>query len=140
MAIALRSDASVSEPRTDGERAAGHPDDALRDLAQAGHEALENDYPEPSALARGHAERLLRAMHRILPHRYEIYPTMDGEIALDAFSGNGRSVIVLCETDGGAACLVNIEGMQRSEHYEDAGSLPNSFLRQALGELARYLD
>ena len=129
----LRELKSVAEPSTQYFAVALQH---LATVARAAHE----DYPEPSALACGHAERLLRAMYQILPCRYEIYPTMDGEIALDAFTGNGRSVIVLCESDGGASCLVNMKGHQRSEHLEDAARLPNRFLRQALAELARHLD
>ena len=134
VAIAIQSTPSVAEPST------RHLAVALRHLAAVARVARDEDYPEPSALARDHAERLLRAMYQILPCRYEIYPTMDGEIALDAFSRNGRSVIVLCESDGGASCLVNMKGHQHSEHLEDAARLPNRFLRQALAELARHLD
>ena len=53
--------------------------DALHDLDEATAEAREQNLPAPSAAALTNARRLLRAMYRISPRRYEIYPTPDDE-------------------------------------------------------------
>ena len=68
--------------------------DALYDLQEAKDEALEEGFPVPSEMALENAERLLREMYLISPRRFEVYPTPDGEIAIDAPGGHGRSVFV----------------------------------------------
>lgn len=83
---------------------------ALRDLEEALDEAAEEDFPTPQEAAFDNARRLLRAMYAISPRRFEVYPTPDGEIAIDAPDGRGSSVLLLCDSDGGALCLVNMKG------------------------------
>ena len=108
---------------------------ALRDLDAAEGEALEEGFPIPSRMARENARRLLQAMHRISGHRLEVYPTPDGEVAIDAPGGPGRSVLLLCDSEGGALCLVNMIGKHRRARYADSNGLPDGFLREALAEL-----
>ncbi len=106
---------------------------ALRDLEGARDEAREEGFSAPSDAALGNARRLLCAMHRMLPpRRFEVYPMPDGEIAIDVPGGPGRSVILLCEPDGGALCLVHMNGRHRRARYADARGLPNGFVREAL--------
>lgn len=50
---------------------------SLRDLREVGQEARSEEFPVPTDLAMRNADRLLRAMYRILPLRYEIYPGPD---------------------------------------------------------------
>ena len=111
--------------------------DALSDLDQARDEAREEDFPVPTDTALRNARRLLRAMYNISPRRFEVYPTPDGEIAVDAPGGRGRSVLLLCESSGGALCLVNMKGAHRRARYSDASMLPDGFVREALDELDR---
>ena len=59
----------------------------------------------------------------------------NGEVAIDACSVPGSSVIVLCHSDGGAVCLVHIRGGQERRSYERADELPNDFLHDALERL-----
>ena len=115
----------------------GYPDlcDALRDLEGARDEAREEGFPVPSDTALRDARRLLRAMYRILPRRFEVYPMPDGEIAIDVPGGHGRSVILLCEPDGGALCLVNMDGRHRRARYADTHDLPDGFVCEALKDL-----
>ena len=114
-----------------------YPDlrDALHDLDQAKEEAREDGFPAPSRKALGNARRLLHAMYRISPRRFEIYPTPDGEIAIDAPGGSGRSVLLLCDSDGGVLCLVNMNGAHRRARYSDTRGLPDGFVHEALAEL-----
>ena len=111
--------------------------DALDDLDEAAAEAGEEEYPIPSDLALANARRLLLAMYKLSPRRFEVYPTPDGEVAIDAPGRRGRSVVLLCDSDGGALCLVNMDGRHRRARYSDTGSLPDGFIREALDELAR---
>ena len=114
-----------------------YPDlgDALHDLDQAKEEAREGGFPAPPEKTLRNARRLLHAMYRISPWRFEVYPTPDGEIAIDAPGGLGRSVLLLCDSDGGALCLVNMNGAHRRARYSDTRRLPDGFVREALTEL-----
>ena len=110
-------------------------EDALQDLREVCQEAREEEYPEPTSVAVESAHRLLKAMFQLSPRRFEVYPTPDGEVALDAFGGTGRSVLVLCEADSGALCLVNFNGEHRRARYASCKSLPDGFVREALLDL-----
>ncbi len=125
-----------------GTRARPHPasGDSLRDLGGIAVEAREEGFPRPSGAALTNARRLIRALFEIVPQRFEVYPTPDGEVAIDAPGGPGRSVILLCDSDGGALCLVNMNGAHRRARYSSARRLPDGFVREALEELAQRND
>ncbi len=110
-------------------------EDALQDLHEAREEAREEEFPEPSGTAIANAERLLRAMYEISPQRFEVYPTPDGEIAIDAPGGYGESVLLLCESSGGALCMVDVNGEHRRARYGSTRTLPDGFIGEALREL-----
>lgn len=111
--------------------------EALRDLGEARDEAREEEFPQPSDIALKNAERLLREMYRISPRRFEVYPTPDGKIAIDAPDGHERSVILLCDSEGGALCLVNLNGTHRRARYSTTETLPDGFVHEALDDLER---
>ncbi len=119
-----------------------HPllNDVLRDLEDVRAEAGEEGFPLPSDEALANARHLLIEMHEISPRRFEVYPTPDGEIAIDAPSGHGQSVILLCASDGSVLCLVNMNGDHRRARYSTVKTLPDGFLREALTELERQSD
>ncbi len=110
-------------------------DQALKDLLATTSEASKEGFPLPSDKALNNAEHLLKEMYVISSRRYEVYPTPDGEIAIDAPGGYGSSVILLCGSDGGALCLVNMNGQHRRARYSSIETLPDGFLREALAEL-----
>ena len=111
--------------------------EALNDMDGAVAEATREGFPQPSDLARVNAKRLLKDMYKISPRRFEVYPTPDAEIAIDAPNGHGASVLLLCDSDGGATCLVNLTGGQRRQTYLDTEALPDNFLRESLADLGR---
>ncbi len=113
--------------------------DALRDLRETEDEAREEGTPPPSGEALESAERLLKEMYTISPRRFEVYPTPDGEVAIDA-PGRGCSVLLLCDPDGGALCLVNVDGAHRRARYSTTRTLPDGFVREALVELEQRDD
>lgn len=108
---------------------------SLRDLDGAGDEAAEEGFPQPSHLARTNARRLLQDLYRLRPSRLEAYPTPDGEIALVVPGGHGRSVLVLCDSQGGVLCSVNLNGRHRRARYDSASMLPDGFVREAVSDL-----
>ena len=109
--------------------------DALHDLHAAMDEAREEGFPVPSEMALENAEHLLREMYLISPRRFEVYPTPDGEIAIDASGGHGRSILLLCDSKGGTLCLVNLNGTHRRARYSTTNTLPDGFVRDALTDL-----
>ena len=111
--------------------------DALRDLDQVGDEAGEEGFPPPSEVAARNAAGLLMQMFACSDRRYEIYPTPDGEIAIDAPDGQGQSVLVLCASSGDVLCLVNMKTGHRRARYSTAAMLPDGFIREALADLDR---
>ena len=110
---------------------------ALSDLQEVNEEAQEEGFPVPSPIAFDNAERCLREMYEISSRRYEVYPTHDGEIVIDAPSGFGTSVVLMCDSAGGALCLANLKDGQRYRQYTSAHALPNDFLRDSLIALER---
>ena len=114
--------------------------DALRDLEEVKDEAREEDFPTPTDLASKNANRLLKEMYPLSRRRFEVYPMPDGEIAIDASDGQGSSVLLLCDSDGGALCLVNMGGKHRRARYSSAEALPDDFVREALAELEQQGD
>ena len=81
-------------------------------------EADEEGFPIPSEIALKNAEHLLREMYLISPRRFEVYPTPDGEIA-DASGGQ-------CDSEGGALCLINLNGNHRRARYSTINTLPDA--------------
>lgn len=117
----------------------GSPDllDALRDLDEAREEAREEEFPIPSNAAMRNARWMVRAIYEILPRRFEVYPTSDGEIAVYVPGAPKRSILLLCDSDGGVLCMVNVNGRHRRARYPDAKQLPDGFMHEALDELKR---
>ena len=108
---------------------------ALRDLDGAAEEAAEEGFPRPSLVALTNARRLLQDLYRLRPCRLEAYPTPDGEVALVVPGRHGRSVLVLCDSQGGVLCSVNLNGRHRRARYDTATMLPDGFVREAVTEL-----
>lgn len=110
--------------------------EALQDLREARDEAREEGFPEPSDTAIANAERLLQAMYEMSPQRFEVYPSPDAEIVIDAPGGYGQSVLLFCESSGGALCMVDVHGEHRRARYDSTRTLPDGFMAEALTELA----
>ena len=115
-------------------------DVALADLAGAIDEAGEDGFDPPSDLALRNADPLLRGLYAHRPCRFEVYPTPDREVAIYALE-NGRSVLVLCGSDGSVRCSVDLNGKKHCRAYYDpafVADLPDKFpgfLREALTAL-----
>ena len=105
---------------------------ALEDLDQVVEDASEDGFPSPSADALNSARHLLMDIYEIHPRRYEVYPTPDAEVAIDAPDGQGSSVLMLCDSGGGVLCLVNLKGESHSRSYPSVSMLPDEFLVNSL--------
>ena len=109
--------------------------EALEELDDVAAYADEIEVETPSAVAFDNAQRLLKAMYRISPRQFSVYPATGGYIAIDARGGKGRIAVVMCGSDGSVLCLVTIDGNHRRARYSAARNLPDAFIREALAEL-----
>ena len=128
---------AVGRPEEPGLLTGNSSDDlpeALNDLEGVVAEAVDEGFPRPTDDAIFNARRLLPAMHAIVARRIEVYPTAGGEVALDVSNERG-SVILLCDSGGGALCLVNVNGDRRRARHSSTTRLPDGFVREALTEL-----
>ena len=110
---------------------------ALRDLDELNDEAVEEGIEPPAESTIANANRLLRVIYDILPRQYLVELLPEGIIAITVPGGFQRSVMLLCESDSGALCSVNMSGKHRRKRYAHADQLPDRFLSEALSELGR---
>ena len=108
---------------------------ALDELDQIVDEAESEGYEIPNSIAIVNAEIIVKRIYDNLLHPFQVYPMPDGEVAIDVTNDNGSSVLILCCSDGGTLCFVNINGNQRRAHYANSNTLPDGFIREALEEL-----
>ena len=113
---------------------------ALCDLRDVRDEARAEGFPTPTEVAYKNANLLLKEVYRLSRLRFEVYPMPDGEIAIDASDGRGGSVLLLCDSDGGALCLVNLLGKHRRARYSSVDPLPDGFMREGLAEIEHQGD
>ena len=111
--------------------------DALQELDKVPADAEEDGLGVPSDLAFANAKRLLKAMNRISPRRFVVYPVDDDSIAIDARGSNHCIVVVDCGPNDEALCLVTIDGENRRARYPTARELPDGFIREALTALGK---
>lgn len=111
--------------------------EAMEELEEVVNEAHDDGFPPPSDAVIGTARRLLREMYSMSPRPYSVYPTPDLEIAIHGQHANSGSILVLCESGGGALCLVSLRRPPRRARYADVNDLPDGFLREALRDLDR---
>ena len=107
---------------------------ALDDLANVREEAQIEQFPIPPQLLVDEAERLIRDMYSFYPSRFEVSADPDGAIAIDVRDGTGQWVLLLCEPDGDALVLTNLEIGER-QRYPLEDEMLDGFLRDALGQL-----
>ena len=109
-------------------------DEIMTDLDEVMEEADEESYTRPTSIALDNARHLLRKLYTMSPMRYEVYPTPYAEIAIDA-PGRGCSVMVLCDSKGGATCIVNLPDGYSTKHDSSINVLPNEFLLESLARI-----
>ena len=110
-------------------------DEALMDLALISQEAEEEGIPVPSPQLLKVAEQVLEALYAVDQRRYSVYSTLDGHIELDAQAPFGSKIVVTCDANGTARCIVYEEGAFEIQKYENPFEIPDAFVRAALGRI-----
>ncbi len=110
--------------------------EALTDLDHVDDEAREEGYVDIAAVAKANARHILESVHSAGLPAPSIYPTEDREIAiLFASSEPGAAVLVLCDSEGGWACLSSVGGKNQRARFDDAADAPHPFLTEELRKL-----
>lgn len=110
--------------------------EAIAELDDVAAYAEEIEVETPSGVAFDNARRLLKAMYRIAPRQFSVYPTDGGHIAIDARgTTKGNIAVVSCGSDGSVLCLATIDGEDRRARYATARTLPDGFIKEALAAL-----
>ena len=119
--------------------ASGRPtklDAILDDLSDVRSESQEEGYPLPTQLAIRNAKHLVNVLYDIAPLRYEVYPTVCGEIAIDTPIGTSSSAIIICASDGSVMYIASSAEGEFSNECLSVEEIPDSRLRQVLMLLA----
>lgn len=111
-------------------------DAILDDLSDVRSEAQEEGYPLPTQLAIRNAKHLVNVLYDIAPLRYEVYPTVCGEIAIDTPIGTSSSAIIICASDGSVMYIASSAEREFSNKCLSVEEIPDSRLRQVLMLLA----
>ena len=91
----------------------------------------------PSELAIANADSLIREIYDILPRQYLVELLPEGVIAITVPGGFRCSVMLLCESEEGILCSVNMNGKLQRNRYTHVDQLPDKFLSDALSKLGR---
>jgi len=111
-------------------------DAILDDLSDVQSEAQEEGYPIPTQLAIRNAKHLVNVLYDIAPLRYEVYPTICGEIAIDTPNGVSASAVIICASDGSVMYIASSAEGEFSKECLAVEEIPDSRLRQVLMLLA----
>ena len=106
--------------------------DALAKVDLIDREAEIEEYPPIGEIAKRNAKHVLAVAGRSMVEP-EVYPSMDGEIAIYFKSlVIAAGLLILLDNDGGAGCYWSVSGKSERHHYEDASKLSPSFLSTLL--------
>ena len=109
----------------------------LNDLNGVQSEAQEQGYPDPTPIAIRNSKYLIEVLYGIVPLRYEVYPTICGEIAIDTPGGLNASALVLCGSDGNVMYVASSANREFSGRDLSVEEIPDSRLCQILALLAK---
>ncbi len=105
---------------------------ALEEWQRVPDEARKEAFPVPTRWTLHHSLRLLKIMYELSPHRFEVYPTPEGEIAIEGTDPHGQWVILYCESGGGALCIFGNGNQDGHKRYKNLQELPDIFLQEVL--------
>ena len=104
---------------------------ALEELEAVEPEATEEGFLEPSLLAKTTARRIIVSVADMGLPQPSIYPTEKQEVAI-FFRHRTSGVLVHCGSNGEGVCFATFAGKNRRARYDDAGDLPDEFLKEQL--------
>ena len=114
----------------------GPSDQAISNwLSAAVLEAEGSEDEVPTGEVVEEARRIITKLRDSLPDDTDVYPMDKGEIALSVFGRSGNAYLLVLEPDGGALCIVTVDGVSRRARYQTSARLPDNFLKDGLDEV-----
>ena len=111
----------------------------LNDIENLHQECEEEGYEASSEIARKNAKDILLRLCRKFPNNeYFIYPTEDREIAIDCNPVDKRGILILCDSDGGLAFFVTIDGKNNRHHFDQYSDFPDDLLWKSFDKMENY--
>jgi len=108
----------------------------LENINSLHKECEEEGYEVFSEIAKINAKDVLYYVCCKFPNNeYFIYPTEDREIAIDCNPVDKRGVLILCDSNGGIACFVTIDGKNSRCRYDKYSDFPYDFLWQSFRKI-----
>ena len=104
---------------------------ALEELDDVEREAIEEGLPEPSLLAKATAQRIILTVANMGLPQPSIYPAERREVAI-FFKLRTSGVLIHCGSRGEGICFATFAGKNRRARYDDAGDLPDEFVKEQL--------
>ena len=97
---------------------------ALEDLRGCQTEAEEDGNPPSTSAALRDAETVLRALARTVHTAPQVYPLLEGEVAVEFHNPNApHGVLLVAEAEGGASCVARTGGTSAQVQATSAGDL-----------------
>ena len=112
------------------------PFEAVAQLDTIEADAIEMGYEVPKQAVVNVARRILEQMCSCVQLPFDAYSMSGGRVAIGVDGGVGRSMIVICEPEGSALCVVTVGPRSRRARYDDASFLVDDFVRQGLRDMA----
>ena len=112
------------------------PRQALECLRDIESDALSMGYDIPSQSVVLEAERILLRMFHYRQLSYDVYSMSKGRVAIGVNGGFGYSMLVVCEPENTALCIVTINRVSRRARYGDSEFLPDDFVKQGLRQMS----
>ena len=114
---------------------------ALQELKECDDEAREEDLSLPSERTKKSIERILRAIFLEYTVYCSVYPSQDKEIHMStATESYGYAFMIVCHDDNRATVYLTSSKEHLHRHYDDASSLPDDFVWQALEKMKKWTD
>ena len=101
-------------------------------------DALEAVQGVPSDEVVTELRRIVTAMYRRWPcEHYDVYAMDSQTVAVEIQRSPGEGALLLvCEPEGQALCIVTVKSVSRRARYQDSQMLPDGFIADGMRELA----
>ena len=113
----------------------GGIDEALESLDDIASDAHEMGYSVPEVAVVDEAKRILLEMHGYRTATFDAYSMSEGRVGIGVHGEFGRSMLVVCEPERTALCVVTVNRKSRHARYDDSSFLPDDFVRQGLRQV-----
>ena len=109
--------------------------DAIACLDDIASDAHDMGYQVPAVGVVAETRRILQEMHKYRSASYDAYSMSEGRVGIGVDGEFGKSMLVVCEPEGTALCVVTVNRVSRHARYDDSSFLPDDFVKQGLRQV-----